>query len=85
LEFGVDAVTPEKTAAGDGHRVAPIEPAAWLVSRGYKLAQKLTEGQALWCAAGRTMEIPAAVHGGCKLENPTPTQFALLPVSVSQQ
>lgn len=86
FEFGVDQITPKTTSAGHGYVLSPLEPSAWLASRGYKLAQKLTEGSTEWCATGRKVNVPADVHGPpCGLQNPATPPFALMPVSVTQQ
>ena len=82
LEFGVWEVTQQG--------VVPIEPAAWLAARGYKLASKLTGAGDKWCEQPRKLVIPKSVHeapanGGCGLRLPEAASFGLLPVSIQEE
>lgn len=82
VEFGVAGLVP----AQNGAALVSLEPASWLAARGYSLSVKhLTGGADLWCAGGRHVTVPKAVHQGCSLAGPSKSSFALLPVSITEQ
>jgi hypothetical protein len=64
----------------------PLEPSAWLASRGLRISGIAPPEASLdeWCEKGRVIRVPPSV-GGCGLELPEPGGFALLPVSVSRE
>lgn len=64
--------------------LVPLEPAAWLASRGYRIAVKSTGDDGAWCEQGRTIQIPASVHTGCNIVAGSEPGFALLPISVRE-
>lgn len=77
VHFGVWLVRPDGS-------LTPLEPAAWLASRGYRAAVSVTGQGGTWCEQGRRIEIPAAVHSGCGIKAGSEPSFALLPVSVRE-
>lgn len=64
----------------------PLEPSAWLASRGLRISGVSQAEGSLdeWCERGRVIRVPPSV-GACGLELPEPGGFALLPVSVSRE
>lgn len=66
-----------------GGALQPIEPAAWLAARGYRISKK-GGGKKLWCEGGRHLEIPKEAYQTCKLGLPERASFSLLPVSIEQ-
>jgi len=81
LYFGV--WTLQSPVAGD-LTLRPLEPSAWLASRGYKVALNTTKKGDLWCEAGRKIAIPPEVHSGCQIGAGESPRFALLPISVRE-
>ncbi len=82
LEFGVTRLEP----ANGGTALVSVEPASWLAARGFSLTvKKLAAGQNLWCAGGRHVTVPKAAHTTCALQTPDKSNFALLPVSITEQ
>lgn len=62
-----------------------IEPRSWLAARGISLTVKKAPDTDLWCGPGRHITVPQAVHAGCGLRMPDQSNFALLPVSITEQ
>jgi hypothetical protein len=58
-----------------------IEPASWLVSRGYKAVLK-PKANNLWCTKGREIVVPSSARQKCDFKSPEKSGFALLPVSI---
>lgn len=82
VEFGVTGLVPQS----NGPELVSFEPSSWLAARGYEPSvKKLTGGSDMWCAGGRHVTVPKAVHQNCGLESPSKARFALLPVSITEQ
>lgn len=64
--------------------LTPLEPAAWLASRGYRVAVKSTGDEGSWCEQGRKIQIPSSVHTDCGIVAGSEPGFALLPISVRE-
>ena len=59
-----------------------IPPSAWLAARGCKIVESGNSENALWCAQGRHISVPASARQNCGLKKPEGASFALLPVSI---
>jgi hypothetical protein len=81
VEFGVTGMINENGSAA----LASLEPRSWLAARGFNLTVKRTPESALWCGPGRHVAVPQPVHMGCGLRMPEKSNFALLPVSITEQ
>jgi hypothetical protein len=62
----------------------PLEPAAWLASRGLSVSAHGNPKGTLWCTQGRSIVLPQTVTR-CGLRLPAPSAALLLPVSVTME
>lgn len=80
LEFGVTEIMNQNGSA----TMVALEPRSWLAARGVRLTVNKTPDTQLWCGPGRHITVPQAVHQGCGLQMPERSNFALLPVSITE-
>lgn len=80
VEFGVTALKNENGTPA----MQSVEPRSWLAVRGFKLAVRKPPATDLWCGPGRHVTVPQNVHMGCDLMSPAKSDYALLPVSVTE-
>jgi len=78
--FGVTGLVNESGTPA----LASVEPRSWLAVRGINLTVRKAPPTDLWCGPGRHVTVPQSVHMGCGLLAPDKSNFALLPVSVTE-
>lgn len=81
VEFGVTGIVNENGSPA----LVSLEPRSWLAARGYSLTVAGAPATDLWCGPGRHVSVPKPVHMGCGLRMPAKSNFALLPVSITEQ
>jgi hypothetical protein len=80
VEFGVTGIVNDNGVPV----LHAVEPRSWLAVRGYALTVRKAPPTDLWCGPGRHVTVPPSVHMGCGLLGPEKSNFALLPVSVTE-
>lgn len=69
------------TQVGPGG-LSVIPPSTWLAARGFSPVQLNTGTTSLWCAQGRTLQVPKS---SCQFRAPEKSGFSLFPVNIDMQ